>query len=139
MKLPQVMGAVLTIALLVSGGPVSAGIIGKSNEDVKKIADPLIDGVFDGLMQGDYKVYTEHFDLALRETISENRFKEIYDDVRYSLGQYLYREYLGFLNKEQVTVVLYKGMFDKTANEVFVRVTISKRDQDIAITGLTFE
>lgn len=119
--------------------PACAAVIGKTDEEVEIIADALLDNVMIGFGDEDYVKYSKDFDQTLKETITSEHFKEIRKDVIERIGNYLYREYLGFLNREAVTIVLWKGVFDKTQDEVLIKMVVSERDGRYLITGLWYQ
>jgi hypothetical protein len=95
--------------------------------------------VFAGLAETDYDTYVAHFDTTMKESISPERFQQISRQIKEMFGLYLYREYLGFINKADFTTVLWRGVFDKSDNDVLIRLVVSRRDDSVVITGLWFE
>ena len=130
---------VMVVAGVLMALPARAEVIGKTDADVKAIADPLLENVLQGMAKKNYAAYTHDFDATMKETVSEPKFLERAAQIQNWLGNYLYREYLGFLNKDQMTVVFWKGSFDKTADEVLIKLIVSQRDKQYLITGMTFE
>ncbi len=118
---------------------VYAAVIGTANDEVQQYADPILDNILQSLADDDYPQYTKDFDRQLRAMISRKSFivkrKEIFDWV----GGYLYREYLGFINTQGVTVVFWKGTFDRTQDDVLIRITLTKEQGRILVKGLFYQ
>ena len=134
--------AVLTAMILVAGAvcvPAQAGIIGQNDEQVRAIAEPIMDTILEGLNRGDYLQYSRDFDMTLKEAITRDRFADIQKDINAQFGEYLFREYLGFLNREAFTIVLWKGVFGKTKDEVLIKLVISERNGRYQVTGLWYQ
>lgn len=136
-----IVNVLLSFALVGLVGPscVCADMVAATNEEVEAIANPLLDNILEGLDKGDYVQYTRDFDISLKESITESRFKEIKIQISKQLGGYLYREYFGFLNRQKMTVVFWKGVFDKAQDDILIKMTISQRGQKYFITGLWFQ
>lgn len=116
-----------------------AEVIGNDNEQVKQYADPIMDNILQGMANDDYLQYTRDFDQQLKAVMSKKRFiakrKEIYDWV----GGYLYREYLGFTNIQGSTVVFWKGSFDRSKDDILIRLTISQDQGVYSVKGLFYQ
>lgn len=117
----------------------NAAVIVKTDEEVMAIANPLLDNIIAGFAEDDYSKYSKDFDVTLKETITEKRFEEIREDIIKWIGNYLYREYLGFLNKEATTIVFWKGVFDKTQEDILIKIVISERNGKHLISGLWYQ
>jgi hypothetical protein len=126
----------VSIILSVNG---YAEVIGNDNEQVKQYADPIMDNILQGMANDDYLQYTKDFDQQLKAVMSKQRFiakrKEIYDWV----GGYLYREYLGFTNTQGSTVVFWKGTFDRTEDDILIRLTLTKENGVYSVKGLFYQ
>ncbi|MDD5746205.1 MAG: hypothetical protein PHO30_02965 [Candidatus Omnitrophica bacterium] len=133
--------AVIIIGLLVLAAPasLSAAVVGENIEQVRGIADPIFDNILAGFAHNDYTQYSRDFDDSLKETLSETRFLEIKKNVQELEGNYLYREYLGFLNRQEVTIVFWKGAFDKTHDDVLIKMVLMERDGKYFVTGLWYQ
>ena len=116
-----------------------ADIVGTTDKQIKALADPFLDSILKGFAEDDYSAYIKDFDIALKESISPARFQEIDEQIQGWLGNYLYREYLGFLNKGKMTTVFWKGVFDQENDDVLIKLIISKRDNKYLVTGLWFQ
>ena len=131
------------IAFMVSVGclsmPAKADIIAQNNEEVKSIAEPVLDNILSGFELNEYEVYARDFDATLREAVSQQKFKETKAWLDQALGPCLDKEYLGYLNQGQMTVVLWKGKFNRTENDVLIKLVMSKRGAEYFVTGLWFQ
>ena len=135
---PRIWVTALCLAVM-TPGLLSAAIVGSTDQQVQDSVNPLLDAVIQGLQDDNYELYTKYFNPALKSSISQDRFKQIDQQLSEMLGNYLYREYLGFLNKGAFTVVLWKGVFDRAANDVLIKLVVSKNPGGLVITGLWFE
>ncbi len=119
--------------------PGYSAVIGINDDEVKKVAEPILDNVMKGFTSDDYLQYSKDFDAALKETITSERFQEIRGEIVEWIGHYLYREYLGFINKGAITVVFWKGVFDKTEEEVLIKMVVSEKNGQYFIAGLVYQ
>ncbi len=125
--------------IILSPMPGAAAVIGRTNQAVRELADPLLDNVLKGLADEDYFKYSRDFDNILKETITMQRFQEIRKKIQGWVGNYLYREYLGFINRKEISIVFWKGAFDQSKDEILMKMVIIEQDGKYLINGLWFE
>ncbi len=130
---------VMVFFMSVMALPGYGAVIGNTDEEVKNIAEPILDNVMNGFANDDYLQYSKDFDAALRKTITSERFQEIRGDILKWIGSYLYREYLGFINREAITIVFWKGVFEKTQDEILIKMVVSERNGKYLVTGLWYQ
>jgi len=131
-----IIGLMLIIVMAVPG---FADIVGVNDSQVRAVADPMLDSILDGLKEDNYWKYSRNFDDTLKKSISEERFSEIRGQIEGKIGNCLYREYLGYLNREKMTIVLWRAKFDKSDNDIMIKLTVSKINDQNLVTGLWFE
>lgn len=127
------------IALTLSSATGLAEVIGTSDKEVRAIAGPILDNILVGFKTNDYATYSKDFGDFLKESISEKKFIETNRKIQDSIGNYQSREYLGFLQKGQMTLILWKGKFDKSADDILIKLVVSKRNGKYLVTGLWFQ
>jgi hypothetical protein len=119
--------------------PTYAEIIGNTDKEVRTIAAPILDNIIEGIKTGDYAKYVEHFDKTMKEAVPKANFFVSNMQIQNLFGQYLYRHYLGFLKKGDMTLVLWKARYNKTEDDVLVKMILSKRERKYFVTGLFFQ
>ncbi len=128
------------IALMVAAPAMAfADVIGETNESVSNIAEPLLDNILEAFAENDYEKYSKDFDATLKESISEKKFFEVDEHFEGALGNYLSREYLGHLVKGKMSVVLWKARYDRSEDDVLIKLVVSKREDKYLVTGLWFQ
>ena len=135
----HVLCCLMVFLMSAVAAPGYSAVIGSTNDEVKNVAEPILDNVMNGFTNDDYFQYSKDFDATLKETITSARFKEIRGDILKWIGSYLYREYLGFINREAITIVFWKGVFDKTEDEILIKMVVSERNGKNFITGLWYQ
>ena len=133
----QVLILVIVIASLIT--PAFAVERAKTTQEIKAIADPLIDNIVDGFKFDKYTQYCRDFDPELKVIGSRTKFFKVSRHIKTSLGNYLYRKYMGSLLKGDMIVVLWKGKFDKTSNDVLIKLVIKKQNRRYVVIGLWFQ
>jgi len=138
-KMKILILAVSVFCLLVIPASTFAEVVGATNETVAAIAEPILDNILEAFEQNDYVKYSRDFDDTLKESISDKKFVEVDRYFEGSLGNYQDREYLGFLVKGQMSVVLWKARYDKSEDDVLIKLVLSKRADKYLVTGLWFQ
>jgi len=133
--------SLVLIGLLAWGAalPAAADFVGQDNPEVQAVADPILDGVLKGLKEGDYDLYSQNFDDTLKDVISKKKFLRVRNSISKSIGSYESRSYLGYLQKGKTTVVLWKGKFSNRADDVLIKLVLSRRGDQTKVLGLWFQ
>jgi hypothetical protein len=127
------------VALLILTIPAAGAPVGATDQQVKALAEPILDNLLAGFNQGNYAQYAKNFDDTMREAIPEKKFQQVRKDLLKKLGQYQTKKYLGFLNQQAYTVVLWKGAFADTQDDILIKLVLSKRQDKIFVVGLWFQ
>jgi hypothetical protein len=116
-----------------------AAPVGTEDSQVKAVAEPILNNLLTAFQDGNYAQYARDFDEARREAIPEVKFRQVRDDLREKLGELKSKKYLGFLNQQPHTIVLWKARFDATPNDVLIKLVLSKRQDKVVVAGLWFQ
>jgi hypothetical protein len=119
--------------------PATAGFIGQNNSEVQAVANPILDGILQGFKKGDYGLYSQNFDDTLKDVISKKKFMQTRNQILKSIGAYESRSYLGYLQKGKTTMVLWKGKFSNSADDVLIKLVLSRRGDQTKVLGLWFQ
>lgn len=130
---------VVVAGLLMVSSALFSEIIGTTDKQVRSIADPLLDNILEGFEKNDYPLYSRDFDDTLLDMVTDAKFQETDSWLENNLGKYQSRQYLGFLQKGKMTVILWKGRFDKSSDDILIRLVVSKRRGKDLVTGLWFQ
>jgi hypothetical protein len=133
--------SVLLMGVLIWGAvsPAAADFVGQDDREVQAVADPILDTVLKGFMEGNYAVYSQYFDDTLKDVITKKKFLQVRDQILKSIGAYESRSYLGYLQKGKTTVVLWKGRFAASADDVLIKLVLSRRGDETKVLGLWFQ
>ncbi|MBU4334227.1 MAG: DUF3887 domain-containing protein [Candidatus Omnitrophica bacterium] len=129
----------IVLAALASPALIFAEVIGETNKDVSGIAEPILENILEAFKENDYAQYSKDFDDTLKESVSERKFIETDEYFQDSLGDYQSREYLGFVVKGRMSIVLWKARYAKSEDDVVVKLVLSKRGDEYLVTGLWFQ
>ncbi|MFH1093681.1 MAG: hypothetical protein V1739_05965 [Candidatus Omnitrophota bacterium] len=134
--LKNIKALILVIVIISFITPAFAAQRAKTTQEIKAIADPLLDNILDGFKFDKYTTYCRDFDPALKVVGSRTKFFKVSRHIKSSLGNYLYREYMGSLLKGDMILVLWKGKFDNTKSDVLIKLVIKKQGWHYVVTGL---
>ncbi len=137
MKLARCLLTLTVVFLLLS--PATAAVIAQNDADVQAIAEPILDTVLTGFNNGNYSLYSRDFDATLKDAVTEKKFFKVRANILKKLGKYESRTYLGFLQKGNFTVVLWRGRFSDSDDDVLIKLVLSKRGDKVLVTGLWFQ
>lgn len=135
----KLLAGILGLSILFLAMPLTAAPVGTSDQEVKAVADPILENLLAGFNQGNYAQYSKNFDETLREAIPEEKFQQVRRELMKKLGSFKSKNYLGFLNQQAHTVVLWKGAFTDTQDDVLLKLVLSKRQDKVVVKGLWFQ
>jgi hypothetical protein len=130
---------ILALIVLLVAMPAGAAFIGTDDGQVKAVATPILDNLLAGFNQGNYAQYSQNFDDTLREAIPEKKFQQVREELLKKMGAFKSKNYLGFLNQKAFTVVLWKGAFAGTRDDILIKLVLSKRQDKVVVVGLWFQ
>jgi hypothetical protein len=55
------------------------------------------------------------------------------------MGKYKDKKYLGFLDRQAQTMVLWKGAFEGTPDDVLIKLVIFRQQNKVQVVGLWFQ
>jgi len=120
-------------------GSIHAAAIGKTNEEVRKIAEPVMVGILKGMKEQNYAQYSKHFNAAMKQAVPKSKFLATHKQIRKSVGHYQSRTYLGYVNRGKMTTIFWKGKFDQSKDDVLIKLHVSKEGGRILVAGLWFQ
>ncbi len=122
------------ICFIIFSDPIS-----QDNNEIIKLSTPILDNILLGIEKKDYKMYSRDFDSVMKEVLPESKFKSVHQQILSQVGLIKEKTYLGFLNKEKYTLVLWKGKSNKIKDDIFIQLVCSKRKGKIYVIGLWFK
>ena len=129
----------LALSLLILPGNLFGAIIGNTDEEVKTIADPVMDQILQAITDDDYIKYSENFDISLKSQIPSSKFIEKRRQIMDEFGAYLFREYIGYINKKDSTWVLWKGTFDKSQHDILINLVLRNVNGKVLVEALYYQ
>lgn len=102
-------------------------------------ANPILDNLLEGMKTGDFATYARDFGALMRQKVDEDGFRRSLDATERLLGAYKSRQPLGFLKRKGMTIVLWKGRFSQTDDDVLIKLVVEKEDDKTVVSGLWFE
>ena len=131
--------AAILVVLMFCVTLAGADVVGTTDQEVQKAADPILDNLMAGFNEGNYQKYSKDFDPTLKESLPEAKFKQVRSEILQKIGKYQSRKYLGFLNQNKFTVVLWKGTFSDTTSHVLNKLLSSNSPGKVVVVGLWFQ
>lgn len=111
----------------------------KTDQEMKDVADPIMDNILDGVKLENYMAYSKDFDKELKILGSRTKFFQVSRYLKQTMGNYMYREYMGSVHKDNLIVVLWKATFDKSQDDVLIKLFLNKQNNRYIVKGLRFQ
>ena len=111
----------------------------QDNNQIEKLATPILENILLGIEKQDYKMYSKDFDESMKKASPESKFKDDREQIISRVGLIKEKTYLGFLNKAYYTLILWKGKSDKSDDDLLIQLACSIQNDKIFIIGLWFK
>lgn len=131
----QKMTAAFVIILLLFNFTAYSEIIADNDMAVKNIATPILDNILKGITNNDYAVFSRDFDSQMQKSVPARQFKITCDQIFYKYGKYKFKQYMCYYNQQKMTVVLYKAKFDKSIDDVLIKLAVTRDKNKYLVTG----
>ena len=113
--------------------------ISQDDNEIVKFTTPILENILSGIEKNNYKIYSSDFDDNMKKASPESKFKDDREQMISLVGLIKEKAYLGFLNKEYYTLVLWKGKSDKSDDDILIQLVCSKQNDKIFVIGLWFK
>ena len=136
------MRKALVLILFVTGlivSPALAAPVGQDDAHVQSLAAPVLDNLLAGMQEMDYAKYSRDFESVMAEAMTEEKFKSMQAQLNKSFGNCTGKTYLGFIDKGDMTMTLWKARFSATTDDVLIKLILTRRGPKVSVVGLWFE
>jgi hypothetical protein len=133
------LGSLMIVLISMLTAPALTALLATRDKEVQTVAEPIVDNLLAGYNQGNYAQYSRDFDDTLREAIPEKKFQQVRADILKIMGKYKDKKYLGFLDQQAHTMVLWKGAFEGTPDDVLIKLVIFRQQNKVQVVGLWFQ
>lgn len=110
-----------------------------ADQKTRKAAEAILDNILEGFRLDDYLKYARDFEDSLTAEGARNKFFEVNRYLQKTLGNYKSRKYLGVLNKKDAIIILWKAVYDKSKDDILIKLMLSKKNKRYVVTGLLLQ
>lgn len=123
---------ILSVIFLILTGCTGKGLL---NERMENTANDITENLLLGMKEDDYKKFSSQFDQVMKKNLSESQFNILNADIKSKLGNYIAKEYISSEQKDNYTVVIYKGTFSQEKNDVIIKTVLGENNGEIVVSG----
>lgn len=109
-----------------------------SSSEILKIAQPIFELILAAHNEGDYQTLEPLLSGQMQEALNEDVFAQIILNHMAPLGDLTDSEYLGYLQKEDATQLLWKARYEDSQMEILWQVFLASRGEGVEVVGLLF-
>lgn len=110
---------------------------GEARTQIVDQAQPIADSILTGIDSGDYALFSQYFDQAMKESLTESAFTSLRDQFQEKIGNHESCEVNTVQAVEEFHAVVYDCRYEK-ADKVTVRLVLT-REEPILASGLWFD
>ena len=109
-----------------------------SADEILALAQPIFEMILAAHNEGDYQKLEPLLSGDMQQALSEEVFAQIILNHMAPLGEICSTEYLGYLQKQDATQVLWKARYDESEFEILWQVFLASRGEGVEVVGLLF-
>lgn len=116
----------------------------QTDTEFRKMAEPIIDNILNGIKSGDYAKYSRDFDKQMKDSTTEEDFKKLRSSLENFYGQYESRTFSVIQTHEDkskdllMKKIIWKGKYSKSNTGVSIQLVFKKYGKNWKVTGLWF-
>ncbi len=119
------------------GGGNTVTLEGEQREQALSYAQPIAEGVLEGILNSDYETFSRDFDSTMKNGMDRTAFQNLLDTFTSKIGQYQSHEVLSVLQDEKYSIVIFRLVYSQD-DQVTMRVVLD-RNEPHQVTGLWFD
>ena len=104
-----------------------------ADEDILKIAAPIMDNLMEGSTERDWEKHTRHFTDGARASLSEENLLEQCEAYQSLHGFFAERKFLGITRHPRYVNVLWKQKMTKSQGEYLAVLTLVSQDGEYRV------
>jgi len=113
-------------------------IITLNEENIECIGRCVMNGVLTAHETNDYQLLTKYFSPEMKDKLGPEKFEEAVNQAIKPLGKMLSFEYLGHLKRINEHQLLWKVVYENSAEEILWQLYLCDDEAPVCITGLWF-
>ena len=103
-------------------------LINKSDEEILKIANPIMDNLMDASTSNDFERHVRDFSDRIKEKYTQEEFQKQCEEYRSKWGIFTDRELVGSTKTQNIVNVYWKQKFSETEDEFLAVLTLSQKN-----------
>jgi len=109
----------------------------KLDEEILKIAEPIMDNLIEGSNEFDYKKFSKDFSRLMMEAVPEEEFRSQLDKLNSTTGKIENkREFIGCVRRDTGVTILWAGYFEKIQGEVLSQLSLDEEGNEVKVFGV---
>jgi len=100
----------------------------KSDEEILKIANPVMDNLMDASTSNDFEKHVRNFSDRIKEKYTQEEFQKQCDEYRSKWGVFTDREFIGTTKSTNIVNIYWKQKFSETDDNFLAVLTLSQQD-----------
>ena len=124
---------VIMVSLMFSFAMAQAKV---TEDKIKAIASQQMSSMLKALESRNYADFSKNFSEQMIKAETTEKFNQLSEKFDKSLGKLLSIDYIGFYLQEPNTVTLFKARYEKSKDDVFIRLVIEFKEESHVVTGL---
>ena len=108
-------------------------LINQSDEEILKIANPIMDSLMDASTNNDYERHIRDFSDRIKENFKQEEFQRQCEDYRSKWGVFIARNFIGTTKHKNFINVYWKQQFSNTDDEFLAILTLSQKNNQYVV------
>ena len=110
-------------------------IVEKTDEEIIKLAEPLLQNLLDGANALDYEKFTHDFSHGMKTVMPHDLFMEQTIGLQHVRGKCVSRRALGVLRKNKTALILWSAQYEKTDDDMLIQLKLVFENDRLVISS----
>ena len=108
-------------------------LLTKSDDQIVKLANSIMDGQLDASMKRDFKRAIDRFSNVVKKDFTEEMFLKQCEERESKFGDFTNRELMGITKQKNLVTIYWKQRLSKTDDEFLSVLALSQKDSNYII------
>ena len=110
-------------------------IVGKTDEEIITLSEPLLQNLLDGANALDYEKFTRDFSHGMKTVMPHDLFMEQTIGLQHVRGKCVSRNPLGVLRKNKTALIIWSARYEKTDDDMLIQLKLVYENDKLVISS----
>jgi len=117
---------------------VSCHAYAETDEEIRKIADPMMDNILQAMKTNNYENYCRDLDNIMKKAMTKEKFLKGNEGLKQRYGDFKSKKFHTLQSIKEFRKIIWRANFSKAKNDVSLQLVLKKYGKKWKVSGLWF-